>query len=79
MKQSTVEETEGELEMLQAVAKSLHLKTSDELKGIEDVLFPSIVCATVFKGGVDNVEEVRAMGGYKIWNVNNAKNRLMFM
>ena len=65
VRQTTQEEAEGELEMLQAVAKTLHLATSDELTGIEDVLFPSIVCATVYKGGVENVEEVRAMGERK--------------
>ncbi len=39
-----------ELDLVQAVAKQLHIQTSKEIQGLREVLFPSIVCAMVHAG-----------------------------
>ena len=46
----------GELELIQAVAKTLHLRTSEELRGAEEVLYPAILCSAVFKGSIDTLD-----------------------
>ena len=49
----------SELELIQAVAQTLHLKTSDELRGAEAVLYPSILCSAVFKGSLETLETMK--------------------
>ena len=44
------------------MAKTLHINTSEELKGVEEVLFPSILCAAVYKGNIRTLEEMKAYG-----------------
>jgi hypothetical protein len=39
-----------DLDLIQAVAKQLHIKTSKELHDLREVLFPSILCAMVHAG-----------------------------
>ena len=39
-----------ELDLIEAVAKQLRLKTSKEIQGLRQVLFPSILCAMVHAG-----------------------------
>ena len=39
-----------DLDLIQAVAKQLHIKTSKELHDLREVLFPSIICAMVHAG-----------------------------
>lgn len=46
---SITDDTE-ELDLIQAVAKQLHIQTSKEIQGLRDVLFPSIICALVHSG-----------------------------
>jgi lysophospholipase len=47
---SLATEATEELDLIQAVAKQLHIKTSHEIDGLRDVLFPSILCAMVHSG-----------------------------
>jgi len=56
------EDQKEELELIQAVAKSLRLTTSEELKGVEEVLFPSILCSAVHKGSVETLRQMVAYG-----------------
>ncbi len=53
----------SELELIRAVAKSLSIKTSDELEGVEAALFPAILCSAVFKGSLDTLEAMRTNYG----------------
>lgn len=55
-------EKEGELELVQAVAKALHLTTSDELKRVKNVLFPSILCSAVYINNLATLKEMQSMG-----------------
>ena len=52
----------GELQLMTAVAESLNLQTSAEIKGIKDVLFPSIICSAVYKGDLKTMEELEKRG-----------------
>ena len=47
--ESLTGETE-ELDLIEAVAKQLRLKTSKEIQGLRQILFPSILCAMVHAG-----------------------------
>jgi len=53
---------EGELELIQAVANQLHLTTSEEVKKVEEVLFPSLLCSAAMKGSVETLEGLIACG-----------------
>lgn len=48
-KNATKDSEESELELIQAVAKSLHVQTSEELKEVQDVLYPAMLCSAAFK------------------------------
>ena len=49
------ENEESELELIQTVAKSLHVHTSDELKEVQDVLYPAMLCSAAFKVNYINI------------------------
>ena len=53
---------EGELELVQAVAKALHLTTSEELKKVEGVLFPSILCSAAYLDNIATLKEMKELG-----------------
>lgn len=41
---------DDDLDLIQAIVKQLHIKTSGEIDGLREVLFPSILCAMVHSG-----------------------------
>ena len=47
-----------ELDLIQAVAKQLHIKTSKEKNDLREVLFPSILCAMVHAGAATTKLEI---------------------
>ena len=40
---------EAELDLISSVAKSLSVNTSGEMDSLRDVLYPSLLCAAVYK------------------------------
>ena len=36
-----------EMELIEALARSLHLSSSEEMDKLKDVLFPSLICSAV--------------------------------
>jgi lysophospholipase len=53
---------QGEMELIQAVAKCLSIKTSDEMENMKEVLFPSLLCAAVYKGTLSTITEMKTFG-----------------
>ncbi len=54
--------SEGELELIKAVAKQLRLKTSEEIKTVEEFVFPALLCAAAHKGGVETLKAMVGLG-----------------
>ena len=52
-----------ELDLIQAVAKCLSIKTTEELENIKEVLFPSLLCAAVYKGSLNTLTDMKSFGG----------------
>jgi lysophospholipase len=49
--------------LILAVAKQLKVHTSDEMDGLREVLFPSILCAAVYSGHTAKLEALRTKYG----------------
>lgn len=52
----------NELEIIQEVAKSLNLTTSEEVQEVEKILFPSILCSAVYKGDLETIKALNDTG-----------------
>ncbi len=53
------DEPDKDLDIVLAVAQQLKCKTSEEMEGIRDILFPSILCAAVYTGMTAKLEVLR--------------------
>ena len=52
-----------DMTLIEAVAHSLHIQSSEELEGLTEVLLPSLMCAAVFTGKIANLEALRSSYG----------------
>ena len=69
--ESLVSSDTEELDLIQAVAKQLRLRTSKEITGLREVLFPSILCAMVHAGvPTSKLEVLRVKHGADMAMVN---------
>ena len=57
-----VADNEG-VTLIEAVAKALHITSSEEMEGLTEVLLPSIMCAAVYTGNRAKLEALRASYG----------------
>ncbi len=56
---TNIDQDDEEHDLILAVAKQLNVKTSDEMEGIRQVLFPSIMCAATQTGQKERLEYMR--------------------
>ena len=51
-----------EMQLIGAIARSMHLNTSEELEDVESMLFPSILCAATLKADLPTLAHMKKMG-----------------
>ncbi|KAK4005066.1 L-asparaginase-like isoform X1 [Daphnia magna] len=51
-----------EMELVEALARSLHLSSSEEMEQLKDVLFPSLICSAVKTGDLYKLESLERYG-----------------
>ena len=52
-----------DMTLIEAVAKALHIQSSEEMDGLTEALLPSLMCAAVFTGNKSKLEALRSSYG----------------
>jgi lysophospholipase len=52
-----------DMTLIEAVAKALHIQSSEEMEGLTEVLLPSLMCAAVYTGNKSKLQALRSSYG----------------